>query len=499
MRKFITPEMESGEVNISEIEFDLESRDEIPKILIGLQHIYSDAELREEVFGILKDIIPEGTDMNNGRPGMFLWRILVLGTLRLTCNLDYDKVKEMADQHRKIRDMLGHLISDDYIYPLQTVKDNIRLFTPEVLDRVNQAVVRAGHEVVGKKDGENLKGKCDSFVVETDVHFPTDISLLFDAVRAAVRLIAVLCSVLGLTAWRQHHKNILTVKEMFRTVRNLKRSASKNKGGKAERDEMIKEAHRKYVESAMLFIGKVKRTAAELRLTGDADEGKLSEIEAFVRDAEKLADQILRRVIEGEKILHSEKIFSVFERHTEWITKGKSGISQELGKNVCIVRDQYGFILHHLISEKETDDKIAVPIVGQTQERFFGFTSCSFDKGFYTPDNKEKLKNILDGVILPKKGKLSRKEYDEENTEEFREGRRKHSSVESAISALENHGLDRCPDHGIEGFRRYVGLAVLGHNLQLLGHIIQQKELRRRKRREKYISTMEAKKQCAAA
>ncbi len=499
MRKFIPPEMESGEADISKIEFDLQSRDEIPKILIGLRHIYSEPEIREEIFGILKGLIPEGTDMNNGRPGMFLWRIPVLGTLKLDCDWDYDKVKEMADHHGKIREVIGHLTGDGYTYPLQTVRDNIHLFTADVSDRINQIVVKAGHEAVGKKEEDALKGKCDSSVTKTDVHFPTDISLLFDAVRSAIRLTAILCSVLGITAWRQHHKNIQTVKKMLRTVQNLKRSTSKNDRMKAEKEEVIKEAHREYVEAAMSFIAKVKKTIAEMGLTGDSDEDKLSEIEALVRDAEKLADQIRRRVLGDEKIPHSEKIFSVFERHTEWIVKGKAGISQELGKNVCIVRDQYGFILHHLIMDKETDDKVAVPIVEQTRERFPDFNSCSFDKGFYSPGNKVKLKGILAGVILPKKGKLSGKEKDEENSEEFREGRRKHSAVESSISALKNHGLDRCPDHGIEGFRRYVGLAVLARNLQILGHIIQQKELRRRKRTEKYRSTLEAKKQCVAA
>ncbi len=491
--------MESGEINIPEIEFDLHSRDEIPKVLIGLQHIYSDAEVREEVFGILKDIIPEGTDMNNGRPGMFMWRILVMGTLKLNCKWDYDKLKEIADNHGRIREMLGHLTGDAYVYPLQTLKDNIGLLTPEVLDRINRIVVRTGHKVVGKKDGDDLKGKCDSSVTKTDVHFPTDISLLSDAVRTAIRLIAIQCSVVGLTAWRQHHKNILAVKKMYRTVQNLKRPKSKNDKRNSEREDMIKNAHREYVEAAMSFIEKVKRTITELRLTGYADERKLSEIEDLVRDAEKPADQIRRRILEDEKIPHSEKIFSVFERHTEWIVKGKAGISQELGKNVCIVRDQYGFILHCLIMDKETDDKIAVSIVEQTQERFPDFNSCSFDKGFYTPNNKKKLKTMLSGVILPKKGKLSEMEKDEENSEEFREGKRKHSAVESSISALNNHGLDRCPDHGIERFRRYVGLAVLARNLQILGHIIQQKELRRRKRMEKYRSTLEAKKQCVAA
>ena len=82
MRKIMERQMKIGEVGISNIEFDLSSRDEIPKILMGLQFIYSNASLRDEIFKILKGIIPEGTDANNGRPGMELWKILVLGAIR---------------------------------------------------------------------------------------------------------------------------------------------------------------------------------------------------------------------------------------------------------------------------------------------------------------------------------------------------------------------------------------------------------------------------------
>ncbi len=99
-------------------------------------------------------------------------------------------------------------------------------------------MVRAGHKVVGKKDGEALKGKCDSTVTETDVRFPTDISVLFDAVRTAIRLIAVLCSVLGLTAWRLHHKNIQTLKKLLRTVQNLVKSIRNLKNDKVRAEAM---------------------------------------------------------------------------------------------------------------------------------------------------------------------------------------------------------------------------------------------------------------------
>lgn len=112
--------------------------------------------------------------------------------------------------------------------------------------------------------------------------------------------------------------------------------------------------------------------------------------------------QITRRGILGESIDHDQKVFSVFEEHTEWISKGKAGVPQELGKKVCIVEDQYGFIIHHKIMTKQTDQDIAVPISEELKALFPELAGCSFDKGFYSPDNVNELETVLDQVVLPK-------------------------------------------------------------------------------------------------
>ncbi len=194
-------------------------------------------------------------------------------------------------------------------------------------------------------------------------------------------------------------------------------------------------------------------------------------------------------MVEGETIPHDEKVFSIFEEHTEWISKGKAGVSQELGLKVCVVKDQFGFILHHRVMQNERDYNVAVPIICETKERFSELSSCSFDKGFHSPQNQKELAEILDKVILPRKGKLSAINKEIEDSEEFKQARRKHSAVESSINALENHGLDRCLDHGIHGFKRYVGLAVLARNIQIIGHILQQKQLKRQQLLEKRQQT----------
>ena len=486
MRKVIDLQMEFWKKDIADIKFDLQSRDEIPKLLMGLQHIYSTREIRDKVFNILSNIVPR--DMHGaGRPGMDLWKILVLGTIRLNCNCDYDKVHELANNHRTLRLMLGHSETDISLYALQTIRDNISLLTPQILDEINQVVIQTGHKLAMIKMDDILKGSCDSFVFEIDIHHPTDSNLLYDAMRKMITGIASICSEIGVTQWRQSHHNVLKVKRLLRIIQKLRRSTSKDEAKKAQRETTIAKAHENYIEVCIGLISGVEETIQILRemdLISLTQDLRLSTIEGYICHADRQIDQIWRRVMLNEKIPHSEKVFSIFEPHTEWISKGKAGVPQELGLRVCVLKDQNGFILHHRVMERQTDDKVAVAMVQETRERFPNLTSCSFDKGFYTPANRKELGEILNYTILPKKGRLSAKDKELEHSKEFITARHRHSAVESTINALENHGLDRCLDHGLHGFKRYVALAVVARNIQILGHLIQQKELSRQKRRQ---------------
>ena len=141
-----------GEVDVSTIKIDAKSRDDIPQILRGLQYLYTDEGIREKLFSALEETIPASIDKTTGRPGMSLWRIFVFGVLRLNLNCDYDRLHELANQHKTIREMLGHGVFDEsYYYELQTLKDNVRLLTPEVLAEINKIVVDAGHQLLKKK------------------------------------------------------------------------------------------------------------------------------------------------------------------------------------------------------------------------------------------------------------------------------------------------------------------------------------------------------------
>ena len=175
-------------------------------------------------------------------------------------------------------------------------------------------------------------------------------------------------------------------------------------------------------------------------------------------------------------IPHGEKVFSIFQPHTEWIVKGKAGVPMELGMRLSIVEDQYQFILHHQVMEKQTDDQVAVCLIAQTQARFADLKTCSFDKGFHSPKNQVELAKYLDVAAIPSKGNPNKKVREHEQSAAFQQARHKHAAVESAINALQVHGLEMCPDHGIEGLKRYVALGILARNLHRLGELSMQRQ-----------------------
>jgi hypothetical protein len=151
LRQVHPKQLQLGESDIANIQFDPRSRDDVPQLLRGLQYLYTNEEVRTQVFQVLDELVPEDVDANNGRPGMHLWKVLVMGVLRLNLNWDYDRLLEMVNQHKTIREMLGHGIRDeDEPYKLQTLKDNLALFTPEHVDKINQIVVKAGHQALKK-------------------------------------------------------------------------------------------------------------------------------------------------------------------------------------------------------------------------------------------------------------------------------------------------------------------------------------------------------------
>jgi hypothetical protein len=287
----------------------------------------------------------------------------------------------------------------------------------------------------------------------------------------------------------------------MRTAQNKKRARAKTEEQKKKCTELVIEAHQEYIDVAQKYLDKARHTLNFLEkrgIFGLRDILLTDSIITFIDHGVRQINQIERRVICGKIISHDEKVFSLFQPHTEWVMKGKAGVPVELGVKVCVMEDHYQFILHHMVMEKKTDDQVAVPMVDETKKRFPSFSTCSFDKGFHSPSNQKELSEKLDVVSLKRKGRLSQQAKEIEKSDEFKKAQNKHSAVESAINALEVHGLDVCPDHGIDGFKRYVALAIVARNIQRIGTILRKQENDREERiREKIFSHHHTKRKAA--
>lgn len=307
--------------------------------------------------------------------------------------------------------------------------------------------------------------------------------------RKAITLTERLCILCGLSDWRQHAYLLRQLKQHFRLTQKIKKCnvVEADRTEKQEKKEQERlSAFQDYLELSQSHLHKIRSTLVKISsLKSDLQVQVLQQtIEEFMQHADRQIDQIQRRVLQGEVIPHEEKVFSLFQPHTEWIVKGKAGVPVELGIRVCVVEDQHQFILNHTVMQKQTDDQVCVPLIQATKDLFPELNSCSFDKGFHSPDNQKDLAEILPVVALPRKGRLSKKAQAIESSDEFKKAKDKHSAVESAINALEVHGLDVCLDHGIDGFQRYVSLAIVARNVQRIGSILIQRERKRIKRKK---------------
>jgi len=320
-------------------------------------------------------------------------------------------------------------------------------------------------------------------VVKTDVHFPTDISMLSDAVRKVIDVSVELANLNNLSGWRQSAYLQRQFKKQYRKVQRLRHSNSKDEKKKAQKAQEILDAYLLLLNMALNLIARAELTRQQSPENCPITMVLRLKLDGYIAHASRQIDQTDRRVLQGEVIPHDEKYFSIFETHTEWISKGKAGVPVELGLRVCIMEDNNGFILHHQVMEKTTDDKVAVSMVDETRQRFPALSTVSMDKGFHTPANQIALKERLDLVVLPKKGRLSKADKAREYDPEFIKLRHQHSAVESAINALESHGLDKCPDHGIEGFKRYVSMAIVARNVHRLGAVLRQQEREAKERK----------------
>ena len=279
---------------------------------------------------------------------------------------------------------------------------------------------------------------------------------------------------------RQSKSRLQKIESKAREVQQANRSTS-------EKKETLKvTAYKEYVLLVQKLEGKVKEVIQKVLSIVEVTPlllGQIAEIEKYLKHAEHQISLIERRVFNGEEIPNSDKIHSIFEPHTRWISKGKAGVLVEFGLPVTIAKDQHGYILGYKIMETESDVDVAVQIIAELVKNYDTIKSASFDKGYWSKDNRVEIGKLVQKVIMPKKGRLNKEEEKEQSEKEFKVLRNKHSAVESSINGLNHTGMEKCYDHGIHGFRRTVALSVLARNIHTLGVHIMEKEAKQRKRK----------------
>jgi IS5 family transposase len=487
MRQRFEQQMNLRTVAISEVKFPLKSRDELPPVLMALQYIFVTPELNKKVFDLLEKKICSGKK-KTGRKGMDLWHVLVLAVVRHGLGTNWDRLEYLSNYDQLLRSIMGvhatAFIEDEKIeFSYQTILDNVSLIDEDLLWQVNLLVVDTGHKILKKKEDEVLKLKTDSYALETNVHFPTDLNLLWDSSRKCLDIVETLQKITFLKGWRKI-KNIRKVlKSQFR--------ATSQKVFKGRDEHQKKQFVKEYLRQATTLVEKVKEVIKNPPVVMGKQKKIMAIIallEAYKNYVTKFTDQIERRLLKGETIPAEEKIFSIFEEHTEWLTKGKLNKKVELGHLLLITTDQYQFIVDYKVLEKQRDASQVSDLCGRIKKYYpdENVKSHSFDKGFWSKDNFATLqKTATEQVILPKKGRHNKEDKERESNAEFKKIRNAHSAVESNINMLEHHGLNRCMDKGLHGCKRYVGLSVLAYNLHIFGNALKAKEKAEKERRKK--------------
>jgi len=317
-----------------------------------------------------------------------------------------------------------------------------------------------------KKESTAFRLKSDSFVVESNVHFPTDYNLLWDSARKCLDAVSVfLEKYKDLDGWRKIDNWHYELKGLMRELGKASSSGGKNKQSRVE------QATKRYLNKAEAFLKKLQHELYSFPQNDWSDIGLIITMDQFMQLMEKHIDLVNRRVLQGEKIPHQEKMFSIFETYTEWVNKGKSNPNVELGKKLAITTDQFDLIVDYQLMHEEQDRDIVIGLADRLLAKH-NIASWSFDKGFWRKENKELLSLFVPKVIMPKLGKRNQAEEEEEKSRSFKRLKNKHSAIESNINELEHRGLDRCPDRGIHNYKRYISLAVCAYNLKKIGRQI---------------------------
>jgi transposase, IS5 family len=481
MRKAFSKQLRLDCPAVVKVALNYECRDEIVPILRAMQEIAQRPELREKVLVFIEhDVCRTGSDDavrdDAGREGLSYWEILVLSSVRLGCNLNYDKLQDLAENHRNLRHVMGvgdwqpstrspNDAKSDFNW--RRIHDNDCWVQPSTLEKINQLVVDATHELV--PDAART-ARADSFVIETNIHWPSESSLLLDGWEQIHKRALPLVEQFGGEGWRQHEHRLRKVKRM---ARNIARLASKRGPNYVQR---MRAAYGQLIKSTRQLLQRAEELCTRIQKRKPLESlSILAGLRTFMQRTEQVLSTAHRRVIKREYVPNGDKLFSMFEPHTQLYKRGKAGSPVQFGRQLLVYEDGAGMITHyHLLARDKGEKEVVVEQTRALQTRLNGrLKEVSFDRGFHSVENQTELEKIVEHVCLPKPGAKQAAVQENEADEVFLAAKQRHSGVESAIGALQSgNGCQRCRDRSELGLERYVSLAILGRNLHTFGKLL---------------------------
>ena len=434
-----------------------------------------------ELFKLFKQDFQERrpNSVSTGRPSTPV-EVLIRGlTLKHAYGWSYEELEEALQNNvmvRKFCRLYFHKPPDDTVLIRW---DN--LLKPSTLEVVNGHVVEVARKL---KVTRGRKLRTDTTVVETNIHYPTDSSLLADGVRVISRL-----------AKRAKHlvskigDGLELPKPLFRDrMRSVKKrikvlldySKSKSEAGKAR----FRQAYTELVEiaeasvnQAQTLVGVLRDIPSRVSAHVETQAERVSDqLEAFYPRVQQVIIQTVRRVIQDQAVPACEKLVSLFEPHTVIITKEKAGQAVQFGRKIKLDEVDGGIISHYTVEEGNPNDTTLFPDSLHTHlERFKKPPDlAATDRGFWSEDNEKKaLQAGVKQVVMPKRGRRSKKRIEHEHQPWFRKGLRFRAGIEGRIHVVKhNQLLDRSLNHAEEGFQRWVGWGIMGANLRKIAQTL---------------------------
>ena len=342
---------------------------------------------------------------------------------------------------------------------------------PKTWKKVNRALAKSA---LADERIDGAKLRLDTTAVETNIHWPSDSGLLWDVYRVLAGLIRAAREI---DAEIGRERN-LQDKRAKRLHTRIAREASK----KNWRQTRIKRAYKPLFGLVEGISEMSVSTAMELQLRVDHNqygpveaclaETIVSEVEHYKALGDRVLDQAKRRVLEGEKVPADEKLYSIFEPHTELLIRGKAGKNIEFGHMIHLQQVDGKFITDYEVFDKRPPDHTLVDSAVKSHSWLFGHPpeELAADKGYYeSMDKIRDLEEVIEVVSIGKKGSRTAEEIARESSLAFKLAQMFRAGVEGSISFLKRVlRMARCFVKGYEHFEAEVGRIVFAHNLIVL-------------------------------